>query len=172
MVETRLASCVLVKQSPNFIDQLAAYGSDSPPNRRPICSEVRAPFYKTTMIMTSWKLSHDKIDVGTIPEELLTLIKDVEADKPLTEILSTLPLVSSQVALVNFAAAPSLSTNCHELSSSLAGLTLQPTKDLLKEDFEARRDLLHHLRAYLGTHTACTLFFFFAGGYAHHPNWS
>ena len=141
----------------SFIDKLAAYGSEIPNRRTPLCQEIRAPFNKTTMTMTSWKLGHDKINVGSIPDELNSLAQDVESGKLKEGFINSLPLISSTVPLLAFASAPKLTENCHELPKHLAGLTLRPPRDLLKQDYDARRELLQHIRTYLGAHTASVL---------------
>ena len=149
-----LRSCSAVN---NFVDKLAVYGSASPIRKTPLCQEIRAPFNKTTMEMTSWKLGHDKIEVNSIPGSLIELAISIENKKYNSSYSSALPLISSTVPLLAFASAGKLLDNCHELPKHLAGLTLRSPRDLIKQDFEARRNLLQHLRTYLGTCTASTL---------------
>ena len=140
-----------------FLDKLSVYGLDSKTRRPPLSQEIRAPFNKTTMSLTNWKLSHDKIEIGSIPVNLSTLLKKVEENKFIEAKPSTFSISSTSISLLAFASAPKLSKNCHDLPKNLAGLTLAPNDELRKQDFDARRDLLRHLKTYLASTTATKL---------------
>ena len=117
---------------------------------------VRAPFNKTTMDLSSWKLSRDTINVGKIPEELTALATKITTNQPLPRFANPLPITSS-IDLLAFASAPKLAENCHELKGNLAGITLKASSDLIKRDYEVRKDLLSILKTYLGLSTSAIL---------------
>jgi len=129
-----------------FLDKLLPYGSDEPHRK----------FNKTTMELSSWKITRDNIQVADIPEELTSLAIKIASDEPQSRFANQLPITSS-IPLLAFASAPKLAENCHELKGNLAGLTLKPSADLIKRDHEARKDLLSILKTYLGLSTSAIL---------------
>lgn len=141
----------------NFLDKLSSYGSDTPSSKISLSQSVRAPFNRTTMEMTSWRLSRDKIEVEKIPKELIDLVGAVEDNKTMPRSPPALPIRSATIPILAFASAPILPNNCHLLKKNLAGLTLKPTDELLKADFAARKELLKHLKTYLGISTSTIL---------------
>lgn len=125
-------------------------------NSSTLQQSVRAPFNKTTMELSSWKITRDNIQVADIPEELTSLAIKIASDEPQSRFANQLPITSS-IPLLAFASAPKLAENCHELKGNLAGLTLKPSADLIKRDHEARKDLLSILKTYLGLSTSAIL---------------